>query len=46
METLLVECVDGNPYSRWCVPIATSQGTHQLPYSAGNGRGARAYLGV
>jgi len=22
METLLVECVDGKPYSRWWVPIA------------------------
>ena len=22
METLFVECVDGNPYSRWWVPMA------------------------
>jgi hypothetical protein len=22
MEILFVECVDGKPYSRWCVPMA------------------------
>lgn len=25
METLLVECVDGKPYSRWWLPMADGE---------------------